>query len=362
MFQQEDQWIAGDHIMFRKMGLPLTGFVGSCSCGILSQWSVTGSASSDMKEIPKSEILFLGTGSSMGTPVALHLMNPDHTNPRTIVSRLAAEGDPRNNKNYRCNPCILVRHRTMSENGGKIVEKNILVDMGKTFRESAVRWFLKHKVHAVDAVILTHGHADAIFGLDDIRSVQNLAEMTPMDVYLSAECLKAVKQVFFYLFPCEPKEGETSRHVSSVNWCNISAKQRFVVSGTSLNVLPFEVMHGEDMKSMGFIFGTQSGSKVCYISDISRMLPDSMDLIQQQGKLSLLIVDALLQDKEHPTHYSVEQAVELCRLLRPKRALLVGMGSQLEHNSTNKRLRNLLSEEGLDVQLAHDGMCCDVYL
>ena len=98
------------------------------------------------------------------------------------------------------------------------------------------------------------------------------------------------------------------------------------------------------------------------------MLPESLALLQAQGPLELLIVDALALDWEHPTHFSVEQAVELCRQLRPRRALLVGMGSQIEHHATNKELRKLLGETkeegggGMDVQLAYDGQVCEVDL
>lgn len=114
--------------------------------------------------------------------------------------------------------------------------------------------------------------------------------------------------------------------------------------------------------SMGFIFGGKNKEKVCYISDISRMLPESLALIRAQGRLELLIIDALAQGYEHPTHYSLEQAVEMCRVLRPQRALLVGMGSQIEHDSTNLELRKLLVSDGLNVQLAHDGLTCQIDL
>lgn len=140
---------------------------------------------------------------------------------------------------------------------------------------------------------------------------------------------------------------------------------------------------------MGFVFSGEGSQKVCYISDISRMPSKSLSLLQAQvrlfftgliqmpnscchhlshcyvflitqGPLELLIVDALSIDK-HATHYSVGQAVELCRVLRPTRALLVGMGSQLEHEQTNRKLRELM-KEGIDVQLAYDGMVCEVDL
>lgn len=311
----------------------------------------------------KSEILFLGTGSSLGTPVALHLMNPDPSDPRTLVSREAARGDPRHNRNYRCNPCIMVRHRPDEEVLSEKSETNIVVDVGKTFREASVRWFPEHRVQSVDAILLTHGHADAIFGLDDIRNVQQRPPgepPVPMDVFLSPECLAVVQRVFFYLFPRDLAPGEVPRMVSTVQWRHIQPGTSFRTH--SLDVLPFAVKHGEDMESMGFIFGGRDKDKVCYISDISRMLPESLALIQAQGALELLIIDALAQGYEHPTHYSVEQAIEMCRILRPRRALLVGMGSQIEHHSTNRELRKLLTTENLDVQLAYDGMTCQVDL
>ena len=113
---------------------------------------------------------------------------------------------------------------------------------------------------------------------------------------------------------------------------------------------------------MGFIFGSQNIPKVCYISDISRMPCDSLEYIQKQGPLELLIVDALKIGHKHPTHYTLEQAIDLCKLLQPKRALLIGMGPQIEHYSTNEMLKRLLAEDGLDVQLAYDGMTYEVAL
>mmetsp|Transcript_3128 Transcript_3128/g.4831 ORF Transcript_3128/g.4831 Transcript_3128/m.4831 type:complete len:186 (-) Transcript_3128:571-1128(-) len=165
----------------------------------LALWGAMYCAASSDFSHSDSQVLFLGTGSSIGTPIPIHLMKDAPKNSRLtnnyLVSRKAALGDPRFNKNYRCNPSILIRYKHDED------EKNIVVDMGKTFRESVVRWFPANHVTHVDAVVLTHGHADAIFGLDDVRSIQNVDGAEPMPVYLTQDCEKVVRKVFFYLFP-----------------------------------------------------------------------------------------------------------------------------------------------------------------
>jgi phosphoribosyl 1,2-cyclic phosphodiesterase len=120
-------------------------------------------------------------------------------------------------------------------------------------------------------------------------------------------------------------------------------------------------MHGEDLKSSGFLIGNQS--KLCYISDISRMIPSSLLFLQSQSSLiDLLVVDALAISHEHPTHFSMDQAIDLCRQIRPKRCLLVGMGSEIEYEEVNQELRKYLQSEGMDIQLAHDGLVVEIDL
>lgn len=78
-----------------------------------------------------------------------------------------------------------------------------MIDCGKTFYQNAIREFVNHKRRRLSGVILTHDHADAIFGLDDLRAwttgqasrrIQDV-----VDVYLTAECFVSVKEKFPYL-------------------------------------------------------------------------------------------------------------------------------------------------------------------
>lgn len=226
-------------------------------------------------------------------------------------------------------------------------EKNVVIDVGKTFRESLVRWFPTHNVKSVDAIILTHPHADAIFGLDDVRSLQGPTS-PPMNVFLTEECYNVVARMFPYLTPNSDLSG---RKVSSISWLTIEQYSMFEVCG--LPILPVPVMHGEDLKCMGFLFGRNE--TVCYLSDISRMLPETMEAIQMQ-EIDLLIIDSLFISTSHGFHFSLDEAIALSKLIRPKKVRFVGMTSEFEHDKVNERLAVLSAEEGIDFQLAYDGL------
>jgi phosphoribosyl 1,2-cyclic phosphodiesterase len=306
-----------------------------------------------------SSLLFLGTGSSTGTPNPFFLMkSPEHfvgdedRYKGCLVSRKAVIGDPAHNKDYRCNPSMLIRYRNCESD-----EVNILIDCGKTFREAAIRWFPRNSVESVDAVLLSHGHADAIFGLDDLRGVQDRTIMTPIPIFLSSECMEVITKTLGYLIPKPASDDSPTRTVASLKWNVIEPYVPLNVLG--LNIIPIPVMHGEDMTSLGFIFGEKD--RIVYISDISRILPESLHLIKQK-EVSILIVDALFLRRTYFSHFNLPQALEFCRLIGAAKTLFVGMSSEFDHEEVNMELKSLFTSEGLDVQLSCDGQVIDVDL
>jgi len=122
---------------------------------------VTYVRSENFESKKNSRIVFLGTGSSTGLPHPYHLMNPDEYSPEEKymcnVSIKAAVGNPIHNKNYRCNPSLLIQYRKSNQ-----LESNIIIDCGKTFRESIIRWFPLYQVKSVEAILLTHGPYDIL--------------------------------------------------------------------------------------------------------------------------------------------------------------------------------------------------------
>ena len=315
------------------------------------------------------------------------------------TSKLAAMGDPRNNKNYRNNPSLLISHQnndddqafgTFGEDPTPI--RNVIIDCGKTFRETAIRWMPPHGIRSLDAVVLTHEHQDAVAGLDDLRGFQRRTaggamESTP--VFLSRQTFEAIRKQFFYLVPKgdpfqahdgrivqEAADGKVKvvRAVASLQYKLIEKFQPFVAAG--LKMVPLPVMHGEDLVCLGFAFTVNAtastnadndgdsnqtkkssgGLNVVYLSDISRMLPATeMFIMQQLPKTDILILDSLLVDREHPVHYSLKQAIELARRLKPKKTYIVGVNCDdfLPHDAANEELKKI---EGLDVELAYDGL------
>ena len=312
-----------------------------------------------MPSSKSSSLLFLGTGSSTGTPNPFYLMKPpehfvgdEDRSKGCRVSRKAVIGDPAHNKDYRCNPSMLIRYRrSVTE------EVNILIDCGKTFREAAIRWFPRNSVESVDAVLLSHGHADAIFGLDDLRGVQDRMIMTPIPIYLSSECMETITKVLGYLIPKPVQDDSPTRTVASLKWNVIEPYIPLNVLG--LDIIPIPVMHGEDMTSLGFIFGEKD--RIVYISDISRMLPEGLALIKQKA-VTLLIVDALFLRRTYFSHFNLPQALEFSRLIGAEKTLFVGMSSEFDHEEVNEELQALLTSEGLNLQLSFDGQVVDVDL
>jgi phosphoribosyl 1,2-cyclic phosphodiesterase len=145
--------------------------------------AVFGSAEADeeAEERRGSELIVLGSGSSTGVPSPLCLINPQ--DPPCYVCHSAVQGPPELNHNYRCNPSLVI---SFKHDDGQ--QRYIQIDAGKDFKEQVLRWFVPYKIPRLDALILTHEHADAILGLDNIRGVQPYSannEIPPMPVYLS---------------------------------------------------------------------------------------------------------------------------------------------------------------------------------
>jgi phosphoribosyl 1,2-cyclic phosphate phosphodiesterase len=251
----------------------------------------------------------LGSGTSMGVPSL------------GCTCRVCRSADPHDN---RLRPSILLSRD----------DCHVVVDTTPDFRQQALRAGLRR----LDAILLTHGHADHILGFDDIRPF-NMRQQAALPVYGSEETFRILRRMFAYAFD----DGPTPSSVPRVSLRLVEGP--FELLGTS--IIPIPARHGE----MG-VFGYRAGG-AAYLTDFSELPAGSKPLL---AGLDDLILDAL-RDIPHPMHQTVEQALALVQELRPRRAWFTHVAHDLPHAETNERLR----KQGFPhVQLAYDGLSFDV--
>ena len=210
----------------------------------------------------------------------------------------------------------------------------MVIDTTPDFRTQALRVGLDR----LDAVLLTHCHADHILGFDDLRPY-NFRQKTAIPVYGTADTFRVLRRVFSYVFDNKP----TLSAIPSVVLHEVNGP--FPLLGTPF--IPVPLQHGE-MEVTGYRFG-----RAAYLTDFSRLPEASLPLLED---LDDLILDAL-RDVPHPMHQTVEQALALVDRLRPKRAWFTHIAHDLPHEATNERLR----KSGYPhVKLAYDGLQFDV--
>src|ERR1044072_3292473 len=209
-----------------------------------------------------------------------------------------------------------------------------LIDTTPDFRMQALRAGIEH----VEAVLLTHAHADHVMGFDDLRPLtMNLTR--PMPVYGNRQAFEIVRRAFAYAFDGKPKLST----VPSVLLKEIDGP--FELLGVKIIPIPLE--HG-DMQVLGFRFGGSA-----YLTDFNALPETSLPLLQD---LDDLILDAL-RDTPHPMHQTVGQALALLEKIKPRRAWFTHIAHDLGHAATNERLRR---RGHANVQLAYDGLSFEV--
>merc|ERR1712187_368916 len=119
-----------------------------------------------------------------------------------------------------------------------------------------------------------------------------------------------------------------------IDWTTFEDFEQFTCPG-GLRVTPVPVLHGGDYICQAFVFGARD--RIAYLSDVSKV-PDETLAFLEKAPISLLVLDCLLETA-HPSHFGLDQVLELVRHLRPQKTLLVGMSDQFEHHATNARLR-----------------------
>ncbi len=247
--------------------------------------------------------MFLGTGTSHGVPM--------------IGCRCAVctSADPHDN---RTRPSVY-----LSLPDGT----SILVDTSPDLRQQSLRFDLRR----VDAVLYTHGHADHVLGLDDMRRF-NVLQHARIPCYADAQTVREVRQTFAYIFDRATPAGGGLPEIDV-----FEVSEPFGLGG--YRVTPVPLWHGKRL-----VYGYRIGS-LAYLTDCSAIPEASWALVEG---VDVLVIDAL-RHRPHPTHFNVADALAVARRLGPRQTWFTHICHDLPHAETNATLPE-------NVQLAYDGL------
>ncbi|AHD10427.1 MBL fold metallo-hydrolase [Phaeobacter gallaeciensis] len=251
----------------------------------------------------------LGCGSSGGVPrLGGHWGECDPDNPR--------------NRRRRCS--LLV------ERDGPDGTTTVLIDTSPDMRSQ----LLDSGTGRLDGVVYTHSHADHVHGIDDLRMIVfNMRDRIP--VYADGDTQNALLSRFGYAFV----QPEGSPYPPILDLRGIDGPLTISGPGGDITLRPFEVNHGS-IDALGFRIGD-----VAYLPDVAK-IPDSA--LAELQDLDCWILDALRR-KPHPTHLSLDEALEWIERMAPKRAVLTNMHIDLDYSQ-------VAAETPEHIDPAYDGM------
>ena len=246
------------------------------------------------------ELTFLGTGTSNGIPmIGCDCAVCRSTDPNDKRSRTSA----------------LIRWGDLT----------LLIDTATELRTQALALGLNH----IDAVLMTHAHADHTGGFDDLRRFNQVAGVR-IPVFAGASTAEVLRERFAYAFTEEFPffGGKPDLNLHEVD-------PPFEFNGQT--IVPIPVWHGR-LQVLGYRFGD-----LAYVTD-AKTIPDrSMELLQG---VDTLVINAL-RERPHPTHLSVGEALEVIDQLKPRQAYLV----HISHENSHAEISAMLPD---GVQVAHD--------
>ena len=260
-----------------------------------------------MENSPALRVKVLGSGTSTGIPVI------------GCTCPVCTSNDPRN-KRLRSSIRIEVNGRTL------------LVDCGVDFRQQ----MLTYPTPRIDAVLLTHTHADHCHGLDDLRAFC-FRQKEAIPIYSTPRFIEDIRTRFAYCFNPLQKGGGVPR----LELKEVQPGEPIDVCGVP--VLPIEIMHGK-LPILGFRLGA-----FAYLTDCSAIPDESLALLEG---VETIIISAL-RYRPHPTHFNLEQSLEVSKRMGVKRSYFIHMACAVDHSEAEAKLPDWarLTYDGLELEI-----------
>ena len=239
------------------------------------------------------KFIILGSGSSMGTPNA---------------SGYAGNCDLKNKKNYRTRCSALITFNN----------ENILIDTSPDLRHQ----LLSNKIKFISKVFYTHMHADQTHGINDLRPFF-LINKKQIPLYADNLTSKYLYKTFKYCFK-DMKGYPSTLFLNKLKKIHI-----FKSKNKKISIRSLKVKHGF-IESTCYIID----NKLAYISDVNKIYKKDLPALKN---LKFLVVDCFCY-KEHPTHFNLDQVLQLVKLIKPRKTILTNMNSDLDYKTLKKIL------------------------
>jgi phosphoribosyl 1,2-cyclic phosphate phosphodiesterase len=209
--------------------------------------------------------------------------------------------------------------------------KNYVIDTGPDFRQQ----MLREEVKSLEAIVFTHEHKDHIAGLDDVRAF-NFINQWRAQVYCTEQVADALKREFAYAFSDKKYPGVPEIDI------NIIDDRPFQIGDTDFH--PIRVFHLNLP-----VFGYRIGN-FAYITDANLIPEEEMDKLQN---LDILVLNALRREK-HPSHFTLEEAIEMAKRIGAKQTWFTHISHQLGLHT------DVCNELPSNMFLAYDGLKLEV--
>lgn len=251
------------------------------------------------------ELIILGTGTSVGVPSV------------GCGCAVCTSANPRNQRT-RCAVAV------------GLPEGNLLIDTPPDLRTQ----LLREKIGIIHAVIYTHDHADHLYGLDDLRLFPFYLG-GPVPLYCEPYVEQRIRRSFDYAF-----SNDAPTHVGAAPLLDVQTITTEPFGLLGARITPIRLHHGPRYRVLGFRIGN-----VAYCTDTNEIPDASWPLLEG---LDVLILDAL-RLRPHATHFSLDEAIDVARKVRPKKTFFTHVSHDLEYEATNARLPT-------GMELAYDGL------
>ena len=208
--------------------------------------------------------------------------------------------------------------------------KNFLVDTGPDLRQQC----LTHKIARVDAVLITHIHADHVHGIDDLR-LYNAIQNASIPIYSETHTLEHLAKLFSYIFN---PNAEYRTFIPSLTTVPVGPGA-FDCLGVPVIQIPCH--HGERWMTYNYRIGN-----IAWLTDVSAIPESSYPLLEN---LDYLFIDGL-RFEPHNTHFTITQAIAEAHKINAKMTYFMHLSHDYDHDEFNKTLPK-------NMQLAYDGLC-----